>query len=325
MPVRRRGLLAGSLGAVALSPLAYGQQPPRLAWIGAGTAAEWVPYLDAFRDGLRENGLVEGRDFILDLYWADGQYERFPTLVATAMTQRPAMFLAVTIASVRAIQQQTKTIPIVFMSTNDPVGAGLVQSLARPGGNATGIATMADDAVPKLVELVREALPNAKRLAALLNPLNSTNRPIFEQIRVASLAVGMTAMAVEVDQPSRALDAATAAIAQGAEAFLVGFDATHFQLRESISALGIAKHVGIIANHPDYARAGALLGYGAYRPAMYRRSATYVKRILAGAKPGDLPVEQPTSFGLMLNLRTAKAIGLTLPPSLLARADEVIE
>ncbi len=323
--MRRRGLLVGSLAAGGWSSVAHGQQPPRLAWIGAGTAAEWAPYLAALRGGLSENGLVEGRDFILDLYWADGHYNRFPALVEAAMTRRPAMFLAVTIVAIRAIQQQTATIPIVFMSTNDPVGAGLVESLARPGRNATGIATMADDVVPKLVELVRETLPNARRLAALLNPLNSTNRPIFEQIRVASLAVEMTAMAVEVEQPSRALDVAAAAIAQGADALLMGFDATHVALRESIAALGIAHRIGIFANNPDYTRGGALLGYGPSRSAMYRRAAVYVKRILAGAKPGDLPVEQPTSFELMVNLRTAKAIGLLVPSSLLARADEVIE
>ncbi len=323
--MRRRSLLVGSLATGAWSPLAHGQQTPRLAWIGAGTAAEWAPFLEVIRQGLRENDLVEGRDYVLDLYWADGRYERFPELVDAAMLRRPAMFLAVTIASIRAIQRKTSTIPIVFMSTNDPVGAGLVQSLARPGGNATGIATMADDTVAKLVELVRETLPDARRLAVLINPLNSTNRPIFEQIRVASLSLGMIATAVEVDQPPRAVEAVTAAITQGAEAILLGFDATHIEVRERIAALGITHRVGVFGNNPEYAGLGALLGYGANRPAMYRRAAIYVKRILAGAKPSDLPVEQPTSFRLTLNLGTAKAIGVTLAPALLARADEVID
>jgi putative ABC transport system substrate-binding protein len=213
----------------------------------------------------------------------------------------------------------------VMISTNDPVGAGLIDSLARPGGNTTGVATMGDDVATKVVELVQVALPNARRLAMLINPLNATNRPIFEKVRAAGDTVGLDVRAIEVSAPEGLADAFGAIQTLQADAVLVGFDALFFQLTGRIAALGIERRIAVLGPSRAQTEAGGLLSYGPSIPDLVKRSAYYVKRILAGVKPADLPVEQPTRFELVINLRTAKAIGLTLPPLLLARADEVIE
>jgi putative ABC transport system substrate-binding protein len=328
--VRRRALVVtgvATLGGttVAWPTLTQAQQPARLAWIEPGSPATSTKFVAALRGGLADNGMVEGRDYLLDMYFANGDYRRFPALTGEALAHAPAILLVVTIASVRAAQQATKTVPIVFMSTNDPVGAGLIDSLARPGGNTTGVATMGDDVAPKLVELVQAVLPNARRVEMLINPLNATNRPIFERVRAAGSTVGLEVRAIEVSAPE---DIATAfgwpPVAQP-DALLVGPDALFIQLAGRIAALGIERRIAVLGASRDQTEVGGLLSYGPSIPELVRRSAYYVKRILAGARPADLPVEQPTRFELVINLKTAKAIGLTLPPDLLARADEVIE
>ncbi len=323
--MRRREFILVAGAAVAWPLAARAQQPARLAWIGSGTAAGSAVFLAAFREGMRGNGLAEGTDYVLDLFWSDGYYERFPDLVEEALARKPAVILVVTIASVRAAQRATKTIPIVFISTNDPVGTGLVASLARPGGNTTGLSSMAEDRAPKLVQLAREVLPNASRIAVLINPLNPSNGPIFEQLRATASTIGMAADAVEVSAPDRIDDALTALSKQRPDALIGGFDYIIFDQRDRIVALAITHGIPVFAPSPVYADAGALLGYGVSPQAFYGRAAVYVKKILSGVKPADLPVEQPTKFQLVVNLKTAKTLGLTIPQSILARADEVIE
>jgi putative tryptophan/tyrosine transport system substrate-binding protein len=316
-----------ALGGTATTWPAFGQaqQPARLAWIEPGAAATSTKYVAALRGGLTDNGLVEGRDYLLEMFFADGDYRRFPALTQAALARSPAILLVVTIASVRAAQQATKTVPIVFMSTNDPVGAGLIDSLARPGGNTTGVATMGDDTATKLVELVQSILPNARRLAMLINPLNATNRPIFEKVRAAGSTVGLDVRAIEVSAPEGLAAAFGSPAAARPDALLVGLDALLIQLASQIAALGLDRRIAVLGPSREQTVAGGLLSYGPLASDLVRRSAYYVKRILAGAKPADLPVEQPTRFELVINLNTAKAIDLTLPPALLARADEVIE
>jgi putative ABC transport system substrate-binding protein len=311
--------------ATSWPTLAQVQLPARLAWIEPGSAATNARFVAALRGGLADNGLIEGRDYVLDMFFAGGDYGRFPEITREALARSPAILLVVTIASVRAAQQATKTVPIVMMSTNDPVGAGLIDGLARPGGNTTGVATMGDDVATKLVELVQVALPGARRLAMLINPLNATNRPIFEKVRAAGSAVGLDVRAIEVSAPEGLAAAFGAMPSLQSDAVLVGFDALFIQLAGRIAALGIEQRIAVLGPSRDQTEAGGLLSYGPSIPDLVRRSAYYVKRILAGAKPADLPVEQPTRFELVINLRTAKAIGLTLPPVLLARADEAIE
>jgi len=324
--IKRRNLIAAIGGAAASwSSLTHAQRPARLAWIEPGTAATSGKFIAALREGLADNGLSAGRDYVLDIYFAEGNYRRFPTLTQEALAHDPTILLVVTIASVRAAQQATKTIPIVFMSTNDPVGASLIDSLARPGGNTTGVATMGDDVAPKLVDLVRAALPDARRMAVLINPLNATNRPIFERVRAAGASVGLEVRAIEVSAPDGLDDGFGPRSAAQPDAVLVAPDALLTQLGGRIAALGIERRIAVLGPGRDQAEAGGLLGYGAPLTELVRRSAFYVKRILAGVQPRDLPVEQPTRFELVINLKTAKAIGLALPPALLARADEVIE
>jgi putative tryptophan/tyrosine transport system substrate-binding protein len=322
---RRALIVAAGSAAVAVAPSAHAQQPARLAWIEPGTAALGAKFGVALRAGLADNGLVEGRDYILDLYYADGDYSRFPALTRQALATSPAILLVITIASVRAAQQATQTTPIVFMSTNDPVGAGLIDSLARPGGNTTGVASMADDAVPKLVEMLRTALPQARSAAVLINPQNPTSRPIFERVRAAAATVGIDARSIEVTSPQDLEEKFGPRAEPGPEAVLVAADAFLNQVAGQIAALGIERRIPILGPSRTFAEAGALLSYGAAYSDLIRRSAFHVKRILAGAKPRDLPVEQPTKFELVLNLKTAKALGIALPPSLLATADETIE
>ncbi|WP_170920998.1 ABC transporter substrate-binding protein [Enhydrobacter aerosaccus] len=318
-------------GAAVAGPMrAQAATPARLAFIAPANAHTEAPMIATIHAGLADNGLKDGRDYVLDVYFAEGEYSRFPALTQAALATNPAVLLVATIASVRAALQATRTVPIVFVAINDPVGAGLIDSLARPGGNATGVATMADDAVPKLVELVRTVLPQARTLAVLINPLNATNRPIFERVRTVGAGIGLEVRAIELSAPD-GFDAAFGPRGEIApdgvqpDALLLVADALFWQLVGRIAALGIERHIAVIGPSRNVAEAGALMSYGATFTTLVRRSMYYVKRILAGARPADLPVEQPTAFDLVINLRTAKALGLTLPQTLLASADDLIQ
>ena len=321
--LRRRDLLA-VLGSVATVGAAHAQAPARLAWIESGTASAAVARVASMRAGLKENGLTE-KDYIFDIYYADGDYRRFPTLVQQALARKPAILLVQTIACVRAAQQGTKTIPIVFMATNDPVGAGLIDSLARPGGNTTGVATMGDLVVPKLVDMMHSALPAVRRVAVLVNPGNPTNRPIFESIRAAAATLGIEAGAIEVASPEAIDGAVASAGAAKAEAVIVALDAMLVQIGGRIAELCRDRHLAVLGVTRELTDAGGLLSYGPSLDSLIRRSAYFVKRILAGARPQDLPAEQPTKFDLTINLKTAKAIGVTFASNVLALADNVIE
>lgn len=300
--------------------------PARLALIASGAAEGGAATLAALRTGLRDNGLTEGTDYVFDLFWADGHYDRFPKLVEAALGRKPSVILVMTIASARAAQQATKIVPIVMVGLNDPVGSGLVASLARPGGNTTGIATMNDDLAAKLVEFVRETLPRAKRLAVLINPQNASNRPIFQAVQRAAAGAGMTADAYEADAPER-IGGAFAALSQTRpDALLTGFDSMLFGNRAQIVSLATARQIPVFGMSSAFADAGALLSYGvSSKFPITHLAAAHVRKILAGAKPADLPVEQPTNFELVINLKTAKALGLKIPQSLLLRADRMIE
>jgi putative ABC transport system substrate-binding protein len=319
---KRRALLI----ALAFAPsIARAEQPRRIAWLGPGSAEEQGHYIASFKEGMRENNLLEGRDYILDVQYAESHYDRFPAMVEAALRHDPAVLIVVTIASVLAAQRATRSIPIVFISTNDPVGSGLVASLARPGGNTTGISNEAEDAVSKYLELLRDALPQARRVAVLLNPNNPSNPRLFQRLRVTAQTLGLTANAFEVLAPEE-LDATFQSIAGfRPDALLMISDAMLFDTHKRIATFALEERMPTIAPSSEQAESGMLFAYGASRPEMYRHAATYVKKILAGVKPADLPVEQPTRFELVVNLKTAKALGLTIPDSVLARAHKVIE
>jgi putative ABC transport system substrate-binding protein len=321
--VKRRGLLA--VFGVLLGGQAEAGQPALLAWIGPGTASAEAGRLPSMRAGLAENGLVEGRDYVIEVFLADGDYQRFPALMQQAVARRPAVLMVSTIASVRAAQQATKTIPIVFVGTNDPVGAGLIDSLARPGGNTTGVATMSDQVAPKLVDMMHATLPSVRRVAVLINPNNPTGRPIFESVRAAAGSIGIEAGVVEVGVPE-AIDGAFAPpAASQPEAVVVALDAMLVAIYQRIAQLCLERRIALLGTTREQTEAGGLLSYGPPLDSLIRRSAYFVKRILAGMPPRDLPAEQPTKFELTINLKTARAIGVTIPQSVLAIADDVIE
>ena len=310
---------------LALAPPAWAQAPARIAWLWPGSAENSVVFLAAFKQGMRENGLAEGRDFVIEQRFGEGKYERFPALVDELLKHDPAVILAVTIASVQAAQKATHAVPIVFVSTNDPVGSGLITSLAKPGGNTTGLSNQNEDIIPKYLELLRETLPRAARIAVLSNPDNPSNAGMFERVRDSAAGFGIAARKVEAASPE-AFDAAFRRIAEyRPDALLVIPDSVFFDQRRRIADYALKARLPTFSQQSEMVAAGNLMSYGTQRRELYRRAATYVKKILAGAKPADLPVEQPMKFDLSINLGTAKALGLAIPQSVLLRADEVIE
>ena len=319
------GGLAGALTG-ASAAYAQGSAPPaRIGIILSTNAAASATRLAAIKQGMRENGLIEGRHYVLDVVYADGHYERFPALVKQLLQRAPALIMVGTTAAVRAAQLATRTMPIVTTGVNDPVGTGLVASLARPGGNTTGLSTQGEDTNAKFVEFVREALPRAKRIALLINPGNPSNLKLGEQVRVAALKSGIETHAFEA-ATSAALEAAFAAIVkQRPDALVVVRDAMLYGEHQRISAFALKHRIAAFGGPKDFAETGSLLSYAPSALDMFRRSATYVKKILAGAKPADLPIEQPVKFDMVINLKTAKALGLKIPQSLLITAERVIE
>jgi putative ABC transport system substrate-binding protein len=325
---RRKLVIALGAGALAAPFGTYAQQPGkvwRIAFIGPGREATTAPGISAFKEGMHENGLLEGKDYILDAVYAEGNYDIFPALTNEILKRNPAIILVLTIASVRAAQQATKTIPIVMVTTNDPVGTGLIASLARPGGNTTGLSTQNEDVVVKFVELLRELLPRAKQFAVLINAGNPTGKTMFERIHTSARGSGISAKAFEVTSPE-SFDTAFHSITKyRADALLIPADAALNDQRDRMATFALKNRIPSISNNTLFVASGGLIGYGPSNPDMYRRAATYVKKILAGAKPSDLPVEQPTKFELAVNMKTAKLLGIKFPNSILVRADKVIE
>jgi putative ABC transport system substrate-binding protein len=327
--MRRRQFL-GVLGGAAIGwpSLAVAQKAPvRIGFLASGAAASINSeyQVKAIKRGLENNGLIEGRDYIFESRFASGHYERFPEMARALAQAGVRVILVNTIASVRAAQSLVPSVPVVMMSINDPVGAGLVTSLARPGGHTTGMATLNEDLTPKLLEFQRTILPNATSIAVLFNPANPTNSVFLKSLQAQAGTVGMSVLPVEARSRDE-LEAAFAALpARHPDLIQVISDSGILDLSDRIAALALADRLPSFATSPDFARLGGLMAYGASRELLYLRSGYFVKRILDGANPGDLPVEQPSRIELWINLKTAKALGLTLPASLLAIADEVIE
>jgi putative ABC transport system substrate-binding protein len=310
---------------LSLAVSSWAQGPPRIAWLWSGTVEGTGTIREAFLTGMRENGMVEGMQYVLLERYAGGKYDRFPTLAEELVKRDPAILMINTIAAGRAVQRTTKVIPIVFVHISDPVGSGLVASLARPGGNITGLANQAEDVIEKYVELARQALPNTSRLAALVNPSNPTHPKLFGLVSASASAAGIAARAFEVRSPEE-FEGTFGEIARYRPDALLGVpEAMFFDQRERICSFAARQRIPAIFPQADFVTSGCLMSYASSRSGLHRRSALFVKKILAGAKPADLPVEQPAKFDLLINLKTAKGLGLTIPQSLLMRADEVIE
>jgi putative ABC transport system substrate-binding protein len=317
-------VLALALGVFGGAPPAAGaQQRTAVARIGflLPGASPAAPYAEAFRMGLAELGYTVGRDLDIEYRSAEGRADRLPDLVAGLVRARVALIVTSGEGALAA-KGVTSTVPIVMAVSADPVGAGLVADLARPGGNITGLTLLAPGIVAKRLELAKEVLPGLTRAAVLWNP-NPLGRRVLEELEAAAKPMGIAVQAVEA-RGTHELPAAFAAMA-GAGAVVVLADPLTIAQRERIMGLALSHKLAAISDTRQFADAGGLLAYGPSLLDSFRRAATYVDKILKGAKPADLPVEQPTRFELVVNLKTAKVLGLTIPQSVMVRADQVIQ
>jgi putative ABC transport system substrate-binding protein len=330
--------LVGTRFAVAVAILLIGpwsyvaaadspQKVPRVGYLSPGSPSDpgRQRRFQVFREGLRELGYVEGHNIAIESRWAEGKYDRDLGLAADLVRSKVDVIVAVGGPATMAAKQATKTIPIVMSVVIDPVGSGLVPSLARPGGNVTGISMMAADLVSKQLEVLKEVIPKISRVALLWNPANPGSASQFREAEAAARALGVRLQSLEVRVP-REIEGTFGAMArERAGGLVVLADGLLTNQRKLIVELAAAKHLPAVYPQREYAEAGGLMVFSANPLDLERRAATYVDKILKGAKPGDLPVEQPTKLELVINLNTAKALGLTIPPTLLLRVHEVIE
>jgi putative ABC transport system substrate-binding protein len=330
--LRGRITLVAAALLLAVVPPTAGAQPTGKVWrIGylslTSDTESYKPWLAAVHDGLRNLGYVNGGNIVIEPRYAAGQVERLSTLAAELVRLNVDVLVTAPAGSALVAKNATRTIPIVFIGEPDPVGTALVASLARPGGNVTGLADAHADLVPKRLDLLKQVVPSTSRVGILWNPTNPGTAPQLKIAEDAAAALGLRALPVAVDGPRRAdLDRAFATIGkERLGSLLVIGDSTLGVQRDRIAELSIQHRLPTFASHSRWAEGGLLMSYGTDFVDLFRRSAILVDRILRGAKPADLPVEQPTKFEFVINMKTAKAIGLAIPPSLLSRADRVIE
>jgi ABC-type uncharacterized transport system substrate-binding protein len=327
--VNRRAFIATLVGGLVAAPLAAGAQQERsnaarIGVIGNGAPDRPDREFEALRQGLRDLGWLEGQNLSIEHRWADGKANRLPGLAVELVRLNVDVIVASGSPALLAVQKATSAIPIVSAAILvDPVGVGLVTSLARPGGNITGLASQYEEIVTKQVQLLAEAVPNLSRLALLSHA--GTKRALSEAAAGAATTLGLKARVLEVRAIEDLDGALRTAGHDRAQALLVLPSPILNAHRRVLIKLAASHRLPALYEFKDYAADGGLMSYGPSLPDMYRRAASYVDRILKGAKPADLPVERPTKFELVINLQTAKALGLTIPPSLLARADQVIE
>jgi putative ABC transport system substrate-binding protein len=325
--MKRREFITLLGGAAAAWPLAARAQPGRLPTIGfmgplaSSAMSLWTA---AFVQRLRELGWIEGRTIAIEFRWGEGRSERFPEIMAELVRLKVSVIVTGGTAAVIAAKKATSVIPIVFGSVADPVGTGLVASLARPGSNVTGLSNQSADLPGKRFELLREVVPGLRRLAIMANVSNPANVLEMSEGQAAARTLGLDVVKVEIRRAEDIVPALEA-LKGDADALYVVTDALVNTNRVRINTLALDARVPTMHGEKGYVESGGLMSYGPNFPDLYRRAAGFVDRILRGAKPADLPVEQPTKFELVINLKTAKALGLDVPPMLLARADEVIE
>lgn len=324
------------LGALALVlvflvvPVAAAQPAGKVYRIGyLGTSPPNTPessrIQEAFRQGLRERGWVEGHNTIIEWRYSEGRAERFPELVSELMRLKVHLIVTVAGPAARAAKQATTTIPIVAIGLSDPVGQGLVASLARPGGNVTGLATLFPELAAKRLELLKETIPGVSRVAVLWNSANPGNAIILKEVKVAARTLGVTLQSREVRGPDDFEGAFAMMTRERPDALMTLDDPLFFRYRTSIVDFAAKKRLPAMHTFRESVEAGGLIAYSVNLSELFRRAAEYVDKILKGAKPGDLPIEQPTKFELVINAKTAKALSLTIPSSLLLRADHLIE
>jgi putative ABC transport system substrate-binding protein len=323
---RRAASVALALGLLA-APLVVEAQPAgkvhRIGFLGAASASGYASQLAALRQGLHDLGYDEGRNLVIEYRWAEGQYQRLPDLAAELVARKVTLIVTHGTPGSRAAMQATTVIPIVMAVVGDPVESGLVASLARPGKNVTGLTFFNSELAAKRLEFLKEVKPRTRRVAVLLNPDNPVNRPILSAMEATAAALKVELDQVEVRGPDQFESAFAAMVAGRADAMVVIDDAMLIAHARRIADLAATKRLPS-AGLKEFVVAGGLMAYAANFPVIWRRAAVFVDRILKDAKPEDLPIERATHFELIVNLRTAKALGLTIPQSVLSRADEII-
>jgi putative ABC transport system substrate-binding protein len=318
-------LLGGA--AAALPPALRAQQlagtSARIGFLGAATAAGSASAIDALRTGLRDFGYVEGRNIVIEFRWAEGRYDRLPQLVSELIATRADLLITHGTPGTRAAKQSTSTIPVVMAISGDAVATGLVSNLAKPEANVTGSTYFLPELNAKRLEVLKEACQSVSHPAALSNPDNPVSRPIIPAMQSAAPALGLTLGVAPLQGPGEFARAFHAIAGSSVDSVVVTEDGEFAPYFQTIAGLALQNRLPSIGAK-EYCEAGGLIGYGANILALYRRAAYFVDRILKGARPADLPVEQPTRFDLVVNLGTARTLGRDFPPTLLARADEVI-
>ena len=325
---RRRFIGVVTVSLLAAPHAAQAQQAGkvrRIGYLDQGSAARNRPYFEAFRQGLRDLGWVEGQNIVIDVRFAEGKTDQLPALAAELVRLKVDVIVTSTTPAALAAKQATPTIPIVMTWAADPVGSGLVASLARPGGNITGWTGQSVELRAKYLELLKEAVPAAVRIGVLWNPANQVHRPSMKLIEAAAQKLKVELHPVGVQDPNEIESTFSALVGKRVEALVVFPDGMFLAQTPLIIALAARNRLPAMYGSRQEAEAGGLMAYGANLSDMHRRGAFFVDKVLKGAKPADLPVEQPTKFEFVINLKTGKALGLTIPQSLLQRADEVVQ
>ena len=324
----RRALLLATTAFAFVPRFAFAQQQPakivRIGFLGVESASGYTSRVDALRAGLRELGYVEGKNMVIEFRWADGKNDRLPELAAELVRLKVDVLVTHAVPGTRAAKEATTTIPIVTAVVADPVALGLVASLARPGGNITGSTFFYAELTAKRLELLREVFPRTRYVAVLLNPLNPAQALNFQAMEITARPLKVGLQKFEVRRPNEFESAFSAMAKKRVDAVAIVEDPMFLANAKGLADLAAKQRLPSIGFN-EFAESGGLIGYGANLFELFRRAAYFVDRILKGAKPADLPVEQPTKFELVVNLKTAKALGIKIPQSILVRADRVIE
>jgi putative ABC transport system substrate-binding protein len=318
-------LACGGLLAPPVAGAQSGERAYRIGFLGNSTAALEANLVEPFREGLRELGYVEGQNTVIEYRWAEGKYDRFPALIAELIAQKVAVLVTAGTPATLAVKKATTSVPLVMVAVGDPVGTGIVASLARPGGNITGLTSVAADLEGKRLQLLREVIPHLSHIAVLWNPASAFQVVSEKEVRAAAAVLHLRVASLKA-RTGEDIEAAFAGLAKERPGALVVLaDRLFLHNRARIMELAAGLRLPGVYAYQELVEAGGLMSFGPSYPGMHRRAAYFVDRILKGANPGDLPVERPTTFELVLNLRTARALGLTIPPSVLIRADRVVE
>jgi putative ABC transport system substrate-binding protein len=325
--MNRRGFLLTSLAGALTAAFTSEAQAAKVYRIGFlwDTPSVWPHALEAFRQGLRELGWVESQNLVIEYRWAEGRFDRLPGYVEELLRLKVDLIVAPTSIYAGAAKRATSTVPIVFISHADPLGSGHVASLARPGGNATGLTIVMSETMAKSVELLKAAIPRLRRLAIIWDPATPSHRPGLRAVEESGRALGLHVQSQGVRSATEYEAAFAAMVQERADAVLVLSTPLFMGGARRLAELALTHRLPTMFGPREHVEAGGLLSYSPDRADLYRRAASYVDRILKGANPADLPVQQAEKFELVINLKTAKALGLTIPPSLLGRADQVIE